>query len=397
MRLTPATELEHRCKKLQEYMLSESLDAVIIVQNADLFYFTGTVQSGNLYVPVSGQPLYMVRKDAGRARMESGLKEVLPFTSLKDIPKILAEYGYCEPKRIGLELDVLPTNLFERYRTIYPEAVFSDATPLIRKVRMIKSHYEIHLMKDAADQVDLVYRRACEVIAVGMTDLDVAAELEYTARKAGHQGLIRMRGFNSEACYGQIFSGTDSAVPAYIDSPLGGMGLNPSFGQGAGLKRIEPNEPVIVDIAGYVDGYLSDQTRVFSVGAPSDRMRRAYDDMLKIQSLMISVTKVGQSWGELYDICHRCAVDMGYVDNFMGVKGAQVSFIGHGLGVEIDEYPFIARGYDQMTFEVGMAFAFEPKVVFPGEGAIGIENTFYLSNEGLKRLTHSNDELVILS
>jgi Xaa-Pro dipeptidase len=88
---------------------------------------------------------------------------------------------------------------------------------------------------------------------------------------------------------------------------------------------------------------------------------------------------------------------MGYADNFMGAKGAQVSFIGHGLGVEIDEYPFIARGFNQMPLEVGMAFAFEPKVVFPGEGAVGIENTFYISNDGLKRLTHSSDELVILS
>ena len=396
MRLTPTAELEFRCKKLQEYMISDSLDAVIIVQNADLFYFTGTVQSGNLYVPASGQPLFMVRKDAGRARMESGLKEVIPFSSIKDIPLILTQYGYSEPKRVGLELDVLPVNFYERYRNIYPNAVFSDATPLIRKVRMIKSHYEIHLMKDAADQVDLVYRRAREIIRVGMTDLDVAAELEYTARKDGHQGLIRMRGFNSEICYGQIFSGTDSAAPSYSDTPLGGMGLNPSFGQGAGLKRIEPHEPVIIDFAGCVDGYLSDQTRVFSIGEISDRLRSAYDDMLKIQELMTRTAEAGMSWGALYDACLNCAVEMGYADSFMGAKGSQVSFIGHGLGVEIDEYPFIARSFSQMSLEVGMAFAFEPKVVFPGEGAIGIENTFYLSNEGLKRLTHSSDELVIL-
>ncbi len=397
MRLTPAIELEYRCNKLQELMASAFMDAVIIVQNADLFYFTGTVQSGNLYVPASGQPLFMVRKDVRRARMESGLKEVLPFSSLKDIPGILAQYGYPEPKRIGLELDVLPVNFYERYRTLYTGADFIDATPLIRKVRMIKSHYEIHLMKDAADQVDLVYRRAKEVIHVGMTDLDVAAELEYTARKNGHQGLIRMRGFNSDICYGQIFSGTDSAVPAYSDTPLGGMGLNPSFGQGAGLKRIEQNEPVIIDFAGCVDGYLSDQTRVFSVGQVSDRLRRAYDNMIAIQDLMTRTIEVGMSWGALYDICFASAVQMGYSESFMGSKGAQVSFIGHGLGVEIDEYPFIARGFNQMSLETGMAFAFEPKVVFPGEGAIGIENTFYLSEEGLKRLTHSSDELVILN
>lgn len=397
MRLTPATELEFRCKKLQEYMLSESLEAVIIVQNADLFYFTGTVQSGNLYVPASGQPLFMVRKDAGRARMESGLKEVIPFTSIKDLPAILSRYGYSAPKRIGLELDVLPVNFYERYRSLYPNAEFSDATPLIRKVRMIKSHYEIHLMKDAADQVDRVYKRAREIIRVGATDLEVAAELEFTARKDGHQGLIRMRGFNSELFYAQIFSGTDTAVPSYSDTPLGGLGLNTSFGQGAGLKRIEEREPVIVDFGGCVDGYLVDQTRVFAIGGLSDRLRKGYDDMLEIQALMMRTAESGISWGELYDTCFERAVKMGYADSFMGAKGAQVSFIGHGLGVEIDEYPFIARGFYQMPLETGMAFAFEPKVVFPGEGAIGIENTFYLSNEGLKRLTHSSDELVILN
>lgn len=396
MRLTPAIELEYRCKKLQEHMQSDSLDAVIIVQNADLFYFTGTVQSGNLYVPASGQPLFMVRKDAGRARMESGLREVVSFGSMKDIPTILEQYGYAEPKRIGLELDVLPVNFYERYRTLYPNAAFSDATPLIRKVRMLKSHYEIHLMKDAADQVDLVYKRAKEIIRVGATDLEIAAELEFAARKDGHQGLIRMRGFNSELFFAQIFSGTDTAVPSYSDTPLGGLGLNTSFGQGAGLKRIEAHEPIIVDFGGCVDGYLSDQTRVFSIGTLSDRLRRAYDDMLEIQALMTRVIEVGMSWGALYDTCLKCACEMGYADSFMGAKGSQVSFIGHGLGVEIDEYPFIARGFNKMPLEVGMAFAFEPKVVFPGEGAIGIENTFYLSNEGLKRLTHSSDELVIL-
>lgn len=397
MRLTPAVELEYRCKKLQDQMTAVGLDAVIIVQNADLFYFTGTVQSGNLYVPAEGQPIFMVRKESARARMESGLKEVIPFGSMKDIPGILQQYRYPEPKRIGMELDVLPVNFYQRYQKVYPGAEFVDATPLIRKVRMIKSHYEIHLMKDAADQNDLIYRRAREIIRVGATDLEIAAELEYTARKNGHQGLVRMRGFNSELFYAQIFSGVDSAVPAYPDTPLGGLGLNASFGQGAGLKRIEPDEAVLIDFAGCVDGYLTDQTRVFVVGQISDRLRRGYDDMLEIQHKMTEIAVPGAAWGAVYDQCLELALKMGYADSFMGARGSQVSFIGHGLGIEIDEYPFIARGFNEMSLEIGMAFAFEPKLVFPGEGAIGIENTFYLSNEGLKQLTYSSDELVFLA
>lgn len=397
MRITPKEELEHRISRLQALMAKDGLEAVLVLQNADLFYFAGTVQSGCLYVPVAGEALYLVRKEFGRARMESGLREVVPFSSMKEIPGILADYGYPLPARIGMELDVLPVNLFERYRAVFPGAGVCDATPLIRHVRMIKSKYEIHILQDAAVQVDRVNRRAREVIREGMTDLELAAELEFTARKEGHQGLVRMRMFNSELFYAHVFSGVDSAVPSYVDTPLGGVGLNPSFGQGAGLKRIERNEPIIVDFAGCVDGYLVDQTRVFSLGGISGRLERAYHDMLRIQERMVELVAPGVPWGAVYDACLSLAVELGYADSFMGNKGAQVSFIGHGVGIEIDEFPFIARGFNEMTFEPGMAFAFEPKVVIPGEGAIGIENTFYLSHfEGLRQLTCSDQELTVL-
>jgi len=396
MRITPATELEHRCKRLQEEMAEEGLDAVIIVQNADLFYFTGTIQSGNLYVPKEGQPLYMVRRDAGRARMESGLKEVIPIGSMKDIPTILAQYGYPCPTRIGLEFDVLPVVFYERYRKVFPQGAYCDATPLIRRVRMIKSHYEIHILQDAADQVDKVYRRAREVIREGMTDIELAADLEYTARTNGHLGLIRMRAFNGEMLFGHTFSGADGAVPAYTDTPLGGMGPSPSFGQGASWKRIERNEPIIVDFAGSFDGYLVDQTRVFAIGGLSDRLRKGYDDMLAIQERMKTLAAGRPTWGEIHDESLALAAAMGYGDHFMGTRGAQVSFIGHGIGVEIDEYPFLARGFSDMRLEPGMVFAFEPKLVFPGEGAVGIENTFHVSESGVRQLTYSDETLVIL-
>jgi Xaa-Pro dipeptidase len=396
MRVTPTVELENRYRKLQAYMAEAGLDAVIVAQNADLFYFTGTIQSGNLYVPVEGEPLYMVRKDFLRARMESGLKEVVPFRSMKDIPAILANYGYRHPRRVGMELDVLPVGFFQRYEKLFPEAEFLDATPLIRRVRMIKSHYEMHILMDAANQVDKVFRRAKEVIREGMSDLELAAELEFVARKEGHQGLIRMRGFNSELFYAQIFSGADSAVPAYVDTPLGGVGLTPAFGQGASWKQIGRNEPIIVDFAGSFDGYVVDQTRMFAIGGLSDKLKKGYADMLKVQERMVQLAQGRPSWGAVYDECLALALEMGYADNFMGSKGAQVSFIGHGIGIEIDEFPFIARGFNDMQLEPGMVFAFEPKVVFPGDGAVGIENTFFLTEDGIKQLTFSDEELAIL-
>lgn len=397
MRLTPATELEYRCSRVQQAMAAEGIEALILLQNADLYYFTGTIQSGALYIPVSGQPLYLVRRDALRARMESGLKEVIPFSSMKDIPGILADHGYPLPARIGMEFDVLPVALFERYRRVFPRASISDASVIIRRLRMKKSSYEIHLLQDAAVQVDKVYRSAVGLLREGMTDLQLAAELERIARLEGHQGLIRMRVFNGEMLFGHTFSGSDSAVPAYTDTPLGGLGITPSFGQGASYKPIGRHEPIVIDFSGCCDGYLVDQTRIMAMGGLSARLIRGYEDMLRIQELMKKLVIQFPTWGELYDECLAMAVAMGYGDSFMGVGGSQTSFIGHGVGVEIDEYPFIARGFHQMRFEPGMAFAFEPKLVFPGEGAVGIENCFYLADDGnLKQLTISDEKLIIV-
>ncbi len=396
MRLTPQTELKNRIEKLQKEMAIHSLDAILLLQNADLFYFTGAIQQGALYVPIEGDPLYLVRKDYARARMESGLKDLVPFKSPRDIPGVLADFGRVMPKTVAMELDVVPVSVMNRFKGVLGDAVISDATPLIRTVRAIKSDYEINIMKDAALIVDKVCKRAAEVIREGMTDLDLAAELEFTARKAGHQGLVRMRGFNNELFYAHVFSGNDSAVPTYSDTPLGGVGLNPSFPQGASYKKIRRHEPITVDFSGIFDGYIVDQTRMFSIGELPTKLTKAYVDMVAIQEHAKKTAKPGVSWGGLYDECLEMANTMGYRDHFMGSKGAQVSFIGHGTGVELDEYPFIARGFNDYQLQEKMTFAFEPKAVFPGLGAVGVENTFWVAKDGLKHLTFSNQDLIVL-
>lgn len=396
MRITPATELKNRIEKLQKEMSVHSLDAVLMIQNADLFYFTGAIQQGALYVPAEGEALYLVRKDCSRARMESGLKEVIPFKSPRDIPGVLADFGYAMPQSVGMELDVVPVAVMNRFKKGLGECVISDATPLIRNVRAVKSDYEINIMKDAALIVDKVCKRAAEVIREGMTDLELVAELELVARKAGHQGMVRMRGFNNEIFYGHVFSGADSAVPTYSDTPLGGVGLNPSFPQGASYKTIRRNEPITVDFVGVFDGYIVDQTRMFSIGELPEKLTKAYADMVAIQEHAKQFAKPGVSWCGLYDECLQMACEMGYQDHFMGSTGAQVSFVGHGVGVELDEYPFIARGFNDYALQENMTFAFEPKAVFRGLGAVGIENTFRVAADGLKHLTFSEQKLIVL-
>lgn len=396
MRITPTGELSSRYQALQQEMAGRGLDAAVIVQNADLFYFTGSIQQGVLYIPVSGEPVYLVRKDYGRARMESGLKEVAPLKSLRDVPGVLSDFGLPTAKKIGFELDVLPTNQFMRWQSIFSGSELVDVSPQIRTVRAIKSDYEISIMKDCALMMDKVYRHAKQIIAVGKTDLEIAAELECFARKEGHQGIMRFRAFNAELYFGHIFSGPDAAVPAYLDAPLGGLGLNPAVGQGASYKRIERDEPIIIDVMTAFDGYMVDQTRTMVVGKLPEHLERAYYDMLKIQEKLFEIALPGAIWGEVYQQCYELAVEMGYKDHFMGASGAQVSFIGHGVGLEIDEYPFIARGFMEQELKENMTFAFEPKAVYPGQGVVGVENTYRVASDRLKRLTYSEEQIVEL-
>lgn len=393
MRITPYAELQRRCEALQRQLAATDMDAAVLVQNSDLFYFTGSIQRGVCYLPREGDPVYLVIKEVNRARMESGLRHVLPIDSLREVPDKLRDLGLSTPERLGLELDVLPVQQFRRYQKVFPQAELLDAAPLVRRIRAVKSSYELAIMRDCATLADKVYRHAAEVVKVGITDLEIAAELECFARKEGHQGIIRFRSFNSELYFGHVFSGSDGAVPAHLDAPLGGLGLNPAVGQGASYKTVAAHEPIIIDFIMAFDGYLVDQTRTLSIGALPENLQQAYQDMRAVQDRLCELARPGISWGELYRRCCTLADEQGYRDHFMGEAGAQVSFIGHGIGIEVDEYPFIARGFDEQLLEENMTFAFEPKAVFKGLGAVGVENTWQVLSNGIQSLTVSSEDL----
>lgn len=396
MLITPQEELQQRTRALQKQMQQAGLDGVFLLQNADLFYFAGTIQQGVLYIPVADEPLYMVRKDCDRAREESALTRVVPLRSMRQLAESLEEAELPLPQQAGMERDVLPVALAERLQKALPQAAWGDATPLIRQVRAIKSTFEIERLRSAAELQHQIYSRVVQVLRPGMTELELAAELEYTARRLGHQGVVRMRAFNGEFHCGDAFAGDDSAVPAFSDTPLGGRGSTPAVGRGPGWRQIREHEPIVIDYAAARDGYLTDQTRIFSLGELAPKWHQAYACMLDVQNCLLENAKPGSSWSELYAMCYQVAAKAGYAESFMGAPGSQVGFIGHGIGTEIDEFPFIAPGFDDRQLQPHMTFAFEPKVVCPGEGAIGIENTFLVTETGLERLTYSPEEIVEL-
>jgi Xaa-Pro aminopeptidase len=392
---TPQSEIDQRIEKLRNQLEKNNIGAALMVQRADLFYFSGTIQEAHLYVPVDEEPILMVFKCLDRAIAESSLSRVVPLASPKVIPDLLDQYGYKVPPVIGMELDVLPASIFFSYQKVFDEKSLIDISHLIRLVRAIKSPYEIDMIRRAAKGSDQLAACVPEFLREGMTELELAGKVEAEARKLGHQGIVRMRYWSGEVFYGHLMAGPSGAVPSFPRSPTGGSGAGPAVAQGPGFRPIQRHEPVLVDYVFALNGYYSDHTRIFSIGKPADEMMAAHAAMLDVQAVIKEAAKPGVKSGDLYEMALARTRELGYEQHFMGVGKKRIRFVGHGIGTELDEYPFLASG-QTLELQEDMILALEPKLIFPGQGVVGIENTHRVTNGGLEQFGQFQDEIFVV-
>jgi len=392
---TPPSEIETRINHLKQRLVKAGIDAALILQSSDLFYFTGTIQQAHLFVPVDGEPMLMVRKDIERATAESPLRKIVPISRPQELAELLRRNGYTLPRRLGLELDVLPANLYLGYRDIFSGAEISDISTVVRLIRAIKSDHEIGLITAAAGYSDQVADSVKEYLREGITEIELAGLIEARARRLGHQGIIRMRLWGSELFYGHLMAGPAAAVPSYLASPTGGAAVSPAVAQGPGFRPIQRREPILFDYVFAHQGYLSDHTRIFAIEGLPDELLQAHQAMLAVQSMVKKEAKPGVRTGDVYAMAVAMATELGYADNFMGVGDRRIRFIGHGIGIELDEYPFLSQG-QRLEFQQNMIVALEPKLIFPGVGVVGIENTHVVTADGLRQLGKFNEEVNIV-
>lgn len=379
----PATQLYHRIESLQKRMQTGGPDAALILQNTDLYYFSGTIQQSYLYIPMEGEPLLLVRKDPERAAAESALKQVIPVSSPRQIIEWVQSKGYPSPRSLGLELDVLPAASYLGFQRMFPDCALKDVSHTIRELRAVKSPYEIDKIRKAAAGSDQMAAFVRNHLVEGIPEIHLAGLVEAEARRLGHQGIVRMRMWNNELFFGHLMAGPSAAVPSYLASPTGGDGVGAMVAQGASLRPIGRHEPVLFDYVFVYGGYIADQTRIFSIGALPDQLMRGHEAMLIIERLLKSAVRPGMNGGDVYDMAFEAAEASGFGEVFMGSGDRKLSFVGHGVGLELDEYPVLARG-QKMTLTENMVIAIEPKLIFPGVGVVGIENTHRVTREGLE-------------
>jgi Xaa-Pro dipeptidase len=389
----PRAEIEERWQRFGDTLAKEGFDAALLVQKADVFYFAGTVQQAHLLLSPSAPPLLLVRRSLDRAKQDSPLEHVESLGSFRGLPERVRVHLGTTPKRIGLELDVLPVNLYYRYARLFGGSELEDVSRIVRGARMIKSEYELGKIGLASDVLGRVMSSVPDLLGEGQTEETLSRELAYIAMKEGHEGYVRVRAWDAEFSMGTVVSGPHGAVPGAFDGPVSGLGLGASKPGGASHRPIRRGEPVLVDMVTCQQGYLADQTRVFCLGSLPDRLAKAHWFCVRVLDRLQREGLPGREAGDLYRLAMGMAEQEGWEPHFMGTGKAKVSFVGHGLGLELDEWPVLARG-SPLRLEEGMVVAVEPKVVLPGKGAVGVEDTCVVTSRGLEPLTRGEREVV---
>jgi Xaa-Pro aminopeptidase len=391
-RYTSLEEIENRLARVRAGMEKQGIEGLLVIQKMNLYYLSGTTQDGLLFVPLEGKPLLMIKRELERARVESPTKDVVPLKSNREIPSLIQTHRGKAPHILGLELDVLPVGDYFKFQGFFPGTQFMDASLIFRETRKVKSLFEIDLLRKAGEIGTKVYQEAKEILKEGMTEIEFGGLLEAAAKRNGHEGLLRVRSLNYEAYTWHVLSGLTGGIVSQSDSPMGGLGLSPAFPVGASLKVMKAHEPILVDFGTCFHGYQADETRMFSIGKMEQKFIDAYNACQEIHDAVLEETRPGANCETLFLKTLQLVEKLGYKDSFLGPPGLQTRFIGHGIGLELNELPFLAQG-QSYPLEEGMTFAVEPKIVFPGEGSVGIENTVVVTRGGCEILTPVSQEI----
>jgi len=390
----PLTELTDRLNRFRARMDRDrpDWDAAAITSPINLYYFTGTIQDGLLLVPRNGDAIFWVRKSYERACAESQFPDIRKMTSYRDAA---AASGPLK-KPVYLELDSVT---LAQYGRMQKHFAFEGVLPLDTQVlmtRAVKSPYELALM----EQAGAIHRHVLEdcvpdLLREGIDEATLIADLYSVMVQEGHHGIIRFGMFN-EMLLGQVGFGTSSIYPICVDTPGGISGLHPAVPlMGSRTKKLATGDLVVIDIGCGVEGYQTDktQTYMFKKAIPEEAIR-VHEQCVAVIDEVSSLLKPGAIPSEIYATVMD-GLDPAFRSGFMGYGNHTVKFLGHGIGLWIDELPVIAKGFDEPLQE-GMVFAVEPKKGIKGVGLVGIENTYAVTPQGGRSLTGLHPGLMLV-
>jgi Xaa-Pro dipeptidase len=391
----PRAEINARLHRLQACIERIPLHGALIFEPIEILYYTGSMPNGVLFVPAEGEPALFVRRNIERARRESPICNISAFTSFKEILAVLQKRSL-PFSMLGIDERATTLSYFKLLKKYFVNAKFADIGHDLQKIRAVKSAYEIEKLRQAAEVGRKIMSMVPELLVPGISEWELAMRLFHETALLGGLCIPRLA-FNSGECFmGGVCFGDSSNRPSSFDGPDGMPGKSPICPHGGSDRRLQKGDLIFVDMLFPYDEYYIDKTRIFSLGQPEPRAKEAHEICLRIQEAVQYRLRPGAIPSRIYDeVFDEVVRPNAFEANFMGFGSNQVKFLGHGVGMVINEYPVIARKSDD-PLEENMILAVEPKKGLEGLGMVGIENTFLVAPNGGVNLTQDCDEIVIV-
>ncbi len=385
----PTTEKTTRLLKLQQVLIAMQAEACLITSSVNQYWLTGYIFDGYILVYAEGETLLFVRRPAGL----SGEK-IIGIRKPEQIPGLLREAGLQVPKMVLLESDTITLSAALRLQAAMEMPEVRNISSAIRKIRSVKSEYELNQIRESAAIHTKVYELIPSLYRKGMTDLALQIEIERQMRLHGSMGIFRSFGENMDIFMGSMLTGDNAQAASPYDYALGGAGITPLLPLGANGTPLTPGTTLMVDMAGNYRPNMDDMTRTFVIEHAPDIAYRAHQVSLDIVHTIESSTRAGVPCAELWHQAEKIVKENKLEAYFMGTA-QQARFVGHGVGLEINEPPVLTPRSKEVL-EPGMAIAIEPKFVLPGIGAVGIENTYIVHDNRLEKVTLYEEALGVL-
>ncbi len=354
---------ERRIGQIRKKIRAKHIDAVLITKLKNITYlsgFTGTY--ANLLISQNDCCLVTDFRYIAQASMQAPSCKIVEFRGnlLKKLYRILKSDGL---KRVGLECEWISYEYYMNCKDTFKDIEIVTVKDIVESLRLIKDEHEMRNIKRAAELADKALSYILQYIRPGMSEYEIAAELEYNIRKNGGSGVS----FDVIAA-----SGERAAHPHGI----------------ASSKRLKTGEPLILDFGAVFNGYCSDITRTVFIGKPDDEMLRIYGIVLDAQAKGLEWAVAGKSGKEIDSIVRKVITDAGYGSYFGHGTG-------HGVGLEVHENPRLSRS-GGLRMKDGMVVTVEPGIYLNNKGGVRIEDMIAINGDQPVVLTSSTKALTIL-
>ena len=396
----PAQELASRwdrCRKLLQQFIPQA-QGIFVFSRLNIYYFTGSFASGVFWLPLSGDPILFCRRGTERARIESPVTHIHPFKSYSDIETIISDLGFSLPEQIAAEMNGLSWALASTFTRHLSAHQFVSADKIISMTRARKSPWELAILREAGSRhARCLTQLLPPFLHEGISELEISHKISELFFSEGHHGILRMENFGEETFLGHIAIGDSANYPSVFNGPVGLRGVHPATPyMGSAEVKWTPKQPLTIDNGFTLAGYMTDKTQVYWLGGKEKmpaNSREAHAFCIDLQGQIAELLRPGTLPSDIWSHCLDAVKNSKWNEGFMGLGGNKVFFAGHGIGLAIDEYPALAKGFD-LPLEEGMALAIEPKIGIPGFGMVGVENTFEVTADGGKSLTGEEFDII---